>query len=169
MSKTNRDRDEASITNERRFLSRKVLTLWSVIMVTALGVAAAPESFQSRARPDRESQVRDFVTAFNERDLESMLSKASENIQWLNVDGAKIKVETDGKAALRKSLEAYFRQCPSCRSSLEWVQSAGNRVTALERASWTGKSGPMSQKSLSVYEFNQEGIVRVFYFPAERE
>jgi hypothetical protein len=169
MSKTKGDLDEARMTNQRRFLSKKVLTLWFAILVTTLAVSAAPGSFASRFEPDHEKQVRDFVTAFNERNLDSMLSKASENIQWLNVDGAKITVETEGKAALRKSMETYFRQCPSCRSSLEWVQSAGNRVTALERASWTGTSGPMAQKSLSVYEFNQEGIVRVFYFPAERE
>jgi hypothetical protein len=157
------------MTHQRQFSSKRVLKLWLVTLVMVLVVTAAPESSQSRFKPDHESQVRDFVTAFNERNLDAMVSMADENIQWLSVDGAKITVETEGKAALRKSMEGYFRKCASCRSSLEWIQSAGNRVTALERASWTGKSGPMAQKSLSVYEFNEAGILRVFYFPAERE
>ena len=68
---------------------------------------------------------------------------------------------------LRETLD--FRKCPSCRSSLEWVQNAGKRVTVVERASWTGTRSTMAQKSLSIYEFNPEGTVRVFYFPADRE
>ena len=157
------------MTHQRHFSSVRAIKLLLVTLVIVLAVSAVPDSSLSRFNADHESQVRDFVAAFNDRNLDSMLSMADENIQWLSIDGAKITVETEGKAALRKSMESYFRKCPSCRSSLEWIRSAGNRVTALERASWTGKNGPLTQKSLSVYEFNAAGIVRLFYFPAERE
>ena len=168
MSKTRGEPEEAHMTHQRHFSPIRALKLF-VALVMVLAVSAARDSSASRSKPHHESQVRDFVAAFNDRNLDSMLSMADENIQWLSIDGAKITVETDGKAALRLSMESYFRKCPSCRSSLEWIRSAGNRVTALERASWTGKSGPVTQKGLSVYEFNAAGIVRVFYFPAERE
>ena len=114
-----------------------------------------------------EKQVRAFVEAFNARDIDGMLALADENVQWLSVDGAKISVETEGKAALRESMTRYFRSCPTCKSSLEWIQRAGSRVTAMERANWTGKSGAKSQSGLSVYEFGGDKILRVYYFPAE--
>lgn len=96
-----------------------------------------------------------------------MLELVDENLQWLSVDGAKVSIETEGKAALRQSMMRYFSSCPSCKSSLEWVQSAGSRITAMERASWSSKSEVKSQRSLSVYEFSGDKILRVYYFPAE--
>ena len=121
------------------------------------------------AEGEQEKRVREFVEAFNARKLDVMLELAAENIQWMHIDGAKVSIEAEGKAALRESMERYFKSCSSCRSSLEWVQIAGSRVTAMERASWTGKGGAKSQRSLSVYEFRGDKILRVYYFPAEAD
>jgi hypothetical protein len=118
---------------------------------------------------DHEKQVRDFVAAFNARDLAKMLELVDDKIQWLSINGATISIETEGKAALKASMEKYFSECSTCKSSLEWVQTAGSRITAREIAHWTSKSGPKEQSSLSVYEFQGDKIIRVYYFPAERE
>jgi len=48
------------------------------------------------------------------------------------------------------------------------VQMTKLRVAALEKASWQGKSGPNSQSSLSVYEFRNGLIARVYYYLAEK-
>ncbi len=153
-----------------RHAEKKVKLLWVMLLVIAVGAPASPAStasggFNSRAEPEK--QVRAFVAAFNARDIDAMLTMADENIQWLIVDGAKVSVETEGRLKLGESMRRYFRSCPSCKSSLEWTQRAGSRVTAMERASWSGKSGPKSQSSLSVYEFRGDKILRVYYFPAE--
>ncbi len=148
------------------FGAKRYLKLWLTILVTAVGVpASAPPAVNSSVEPEK--QVRAFVEAFNTRDIDVMLALADDNIQWLIVDGAKVSVETEGKAALRDSMVRYFRSCPSCKSSLEWIQIAGSRVTAMERASWSGKDGAKSQGSLSVYEFRGDKILRVYYFSAE--
>jgi hypothetical protein len=118
---------------------------------------------------DHEKRVRDFVAAFNARDLTKMLELADDNIQWVSIDGVKISIETEGKAALKASMEKYFSECSTCKSSLEWVQTAGSRITAMEIARWMSKSGPKEQSGLSVYEFKGDKIIRVYYFPAERE
>jgi len=47
------------------------------------------------------------------------------------------------------------------------VQAAGSRVTALERATLGGGGAQRAQLSLSVYEFKDGRIARVYYFPAE--
>lgn len=141
-----------------------ILTLIAFVLLLSVKLTTATTSL-----PEQEKQVRDFIAAFNERNLDGMLEATDEGIQWLSVDGAKIAVETEGKKALRESMEKYFRSCPSCQSSLVWVQSAGGRVTALERASWRAKSGARAQSSLSVYEFRNGKILRVYYFPVEAE
>ncbi len=127
-------------------------------------------TLQAPAAEAAERQVRAFVDAFNTRNIDGMLALASDAVQWLSVDGAKVGVETEGKDALRASMTKYFQQCPSCKSDLVWLKTAGSRVTALERANWTNRAGvAVSQTSLSVYELKDGRIQRVYYFPAERD
>ena len=138
-------------------------------MTTMLALALAI-TFQAPAPDAAERQVRAFVDAFNQRHIDGMLALAADGIQWLSVDGPKVSMETEGKDALRASMTKYFQQCPSCKSDLVWLKTAGSRVTALERANWTNRAGvAVSQTSLSVYELKDGRIVRVYYFPAERD
>lgn len=119
--------------------------------------------------PSPETRVREFVQAFNARGLDAMLALTTDDVQWLSIDKAGMTIEAEGKDALRKSMTSYFAQCPTCRSEIVWIRDAGSRVVALERASWTARAGKVSQSSLSVYEFTDGRIVRVYYFPAERD
>ena len=155
--------------NQPPFRAKRTLQLGLVVLATAFMVLASPESRQANPGGEQEKLVREFVEAFNARKIDAMLELTVDNIQWMHIDGAKVSIEVEGKAALRQSMERYFRSCSSCRSALEWVQIAGSRVTAMERASWTGKGGAKSQRSLSVYEFRDGKILRVYYFPAEAD
>ena len=139
------------------------------LLLLALSHLAVTSILAETETPEaNEQRVRDYVAAFNRHDLDTMLSMVTEEIQWLSAAGDKITVETQGKAKLRESMEAYFKSTPSVKSELEWVKATASRVAALERAAWQGKSGPRSQASLSVYEFDGKLISRVYYFPAEK-
>ena len=129
---------------------------------------ASPNAFAAETPKSNEERVRDYVAAFNKREIDTMLSMVSDDIQWLNVAGDKITVETQGKPQLRESLAAYFKSTPSAKSELQWVQVTASRVAALERAAWQSKSGPKSQASLCVYEFRDALISRVYYYPVEK-
>ena len=139
-----------------------------LILLTLLQLMLSPKSFAGDPPKSNEQSVRDYAAAFNKQDLEIMMSMVSDDIQWLNVAGDKITVETQGKAKLRESMAAYFKSTPSAKSELEWVRASATRVAALERAGWQGKSGPKSQASLSVYEFRAGLITRVYYYPVEK-
>ena len=115
-----------------------------------------------------EKRVREYMAAYNKKDLDSMMKMVSKDIQWIYITGDKIAVETKGKEALRKSLAAYFKSAPGVKSDLEWTRATSSRVAALERASWKSKTGVKSQSSLSVYEFKKGKIIRVYYYPSER-
>ena len=138
------------------------------ILLALLHLTATPMFFAAETPNPNEQRVRDYVSAFNKREIDTMLSMVSDDIQWLSVAGDKITIETQGKARLRESLAAYFKSTPTAKSELEWVRATASRVAALERAGWQSKSGPKSQASLSVYEFRDGLITRVYYYPAEK-
>ena len=138
-----------------------------IILLALLHIMTSPKSFAADGQKSNDQRVRDYVTAFNEQNIDSMLSMVADDIQWLSVVGDKITVETQGKPQLRKSMAAYFKSTKS-KSELEWVQTTASRVAALERVSWQDKSGKKSQASLSVYEFRGGLISRVYYYPVEK-
>ncbi len=125
-------------------------------------------AFSAETPKSHEQRVRDYVAAFNKQDIDTMLGMVTDDMQWISLAGDKITVETEGKAKLRESLTGYFKSTPGVRSELEWVQATASRVAALERVSWAGKSGPKSQAGLSVYEFREGLVMRVYYYPSEK-
>ena len=139
-----------------------------LVLLALLHLLATPKSFADETPKTNEQRVRDYVSAFNKREIDTMLAMVSDDIQWLTVTGDKITVETQGKAKLRESMAAYFKSTPSAKSELQWVQVTASRVAALERAAWQSKSGPKSQASLCVYEFRDGLISRVYYYPVEK-
>lgn len=141
----------------------------SLLFLAVAVVALAVSEHSVTSSVEQEKRVHEFVAAFNARNIGGMLELVDENVQWLSINGPRITIETEGKSALAQSMGRYFKSCPSCKSSLEWVQIAGSRVTAIERASWSGKTGAKSQSGLSVYEFKGDKILRVYYFPADVE
>jgi hypothetical protein len=146
-----------------RMSARTILVLLAVFQLMA-----TRKSLAADATKLNEQRVRDYVVAYNKKDVDAMLVLVTDDIQWLSVAGDKITVETQGKAKLRESMAAYFKSSPSAKSELEWVEVTASRVAARERAHWQGKSGAKSQASLSVYEFRAGLISRVYYFPAEK-
>jgi hypothetical protein len=97
-----------------------------------------------------------------------MAALVADDVDWLSISGDKVVVEARGKSALIARMEAYFISCPTCQSALSGTISTPDRISTVEIASWQGKSGPRSQRGLSVYEFSEGLIHRVYYFPVEK-
>src|SRR6188508_766596 len=72
-----------------------------IILLTMLTGLASSNCPAADAPKSNEQLVRAYVTACNERKLEAMMSMVTDDIQWLNVVGDKITVETKGKEQLR--------------------------------------------------------------------
>lgn len=97
-----------------------------------------------------------------------MASLVTDDIEWVSVVNNEIIVEAKGKNNLIESMDIYFKSCATCRSKLSDLVSTTSRLSAVEVASWQGKSGLKSQRAISVYEFSNGLISRVYYFPAEK-
>lgn len=141
----------------------KVLAI--LISLTAL---AGQQAVVQESRNSKDQLVREYVDAFNNRQIDAMLSMVTADIEWLSVAGNKIAIETTGKDELQKGMAGYFKAVPTARSELLWTKSSPSRVAALENATWKSRSGMQSQVSLAVYEFRDDLISRVYYYPAEK-
>lgn len=116
---------------------------------------------------DQVKIIKTYVDAYNERDLETMALQMNPDIQWLNVDGDKIEIVTNGKDELVEMLEGYFEDenFPKTISSITQSLTDGPYVAAQETVSWTDDQGTSkSQTALAVYEFKSEQIIRVWYY-----
>lgn len=132
-----------------------------VVLLLALALASGTWA-QS---PDE--VVERYMAAYNDHDIESMLELVHPDIQWLSIEGDRIRVETEGAEALADAMRGYFEAVPSTRSSIETMMVSGNRVSVRERAHWESSGQARSQAALSVYEIADGRIVRVWYFPAD--
>jgi hypothetical protein len=109
-------------------------------------------------------QVKLFIDAYNEHDIENMLGKTSGKIKWFyNIDD-KLLIETDGKDALRKAMEAHFKQQTRARSQIRQSLTIGDTVVVVEEA--FSNDGEYSQCALSIYQTKQNLIYSITYYPA---
>jgi len=113
-----------------------------------------------------EETVRQFITAYNNKNLDGMLALAHNEIAWLSVEGDKTSVMTDGADALREEMKSYLGPDANPKSAIEILKSHGNFVTALERAYWMENGEEKSQASFAMYEVIKGKVRRVWYFPA---
>lgn len=137
-------------------------------MLRTLLLAASFALLGAPCSADTGKQVRDFIEAFNARDLDKMARFTHPRIEWLSVSGSATTTVTQGQAALRTSMEDYFKSTPSARSEVGKLMAVGDHVAVEETASWTDLDVKKSQSSLSVYQFEGGLIRRVWYYPAKR-
>jgi hypothetical protein len=112
--------------------------------------------------------VQRLLDAFNAHDVEAMTRCVTEDVQWLSLQAATLRVETEGRAALAEAMTGYFRSLPSARSEIEVRLVADGFVAVRERAHWEQDGEPHSQAALAVYEVRGNLVARVWYFAAER-
>ena len=143
-------------------LKKLLILVLGAVLMTGVSAQAEPTALE------RETLVRQFIDAFNRHDSDAMMSMMAPQIQWLNISGDTITAEGSSREAIGKSMRAYFKSCPTCRSQLTGVVATAHRLSAVELAQWQGQSGSREQRSVSVYEFSGPLISRVYYFPAEK-
>jgi len=117
---------------------------------------------------DGTTTVKQFVNAFNQRQINTMLALAAPNMQWMSVAGHTISTETSDHDQLKKAMQSYFASVPSAQSALLQLNQSGQFVYALEKASWLAKEQKKSQCSMAVYELANEKIQHVWYFASHQ-
>jgi hypothetical protein len=137
--------------------------------VLFISVADAGQSNADQPQIDQlgaEQKVMAFVTAFNEKDVDAMLSLATENVTWMSIDGETIAAEASGSENLKSAMEGYFASHSSSYSKIKQIQSSGPWVTTLEHAGKDIDGQFKGQCAYAMYQFNDGLIQSVWYFSA---
>ena len=113
------------------------------------------------------SVVREYVAAFNAKDLDAMMSVVASEIVWMSVSGDSLTDVGRGVDAFRRMIAGYFRAVPSARSELIKIDATGRWVTTHERTRWQASpSGVGGQTSLVVYEVRDGRIRHAWFYPS---
>ena len=108
--------------------------------------------------------VREYVAAFNAKDLDAMMRVVASELVWMSVSGDSLTDVGRGVDAFRRMIAGYFRAVPSARSELRTIDATGPWVTTHERTRWDASpSGVGGQTSLVVYEV-RDGLIRHAWF-----
>ena len=113
---------------------------------------------------DAQEQVKRFVDAFNERNLNQMLELVAVDMKWMSVSGENISTETNNHSELKQAMLSYFESTPSAKSKILSLHLSGDFVYSLEKASWQSKGLEKNQCSMAIYQFSAEKIQYVWYF-----
>ncbi len=134
---------------------------------------ASGQSFQlkfKKSNPSNktlEQKVRAFVDAYNQKDLDKMISLTHTKIRWMSVQGENISIETQDQTELKSAMKAYFSKDRKTHSSLSHFSTNGLFVSVLEKASRMIKNKVKAQCSHSIYEFEDGLILNVWYHNAQ--
>ena len=151
------------IQNNHDMNTHRIITMIALLFAAVAAHAQEPEQAEAN-----EKIVRDYLRAFNERDVARMAGMVTEDVQWISINGDKLTVDADRREALVASMRGYFKSPYAATSTLEWIQTTPSRASAFEKATWTAGESTRSQRSLSIYEFRDGLIARVYYHPAEK-
>lgn len=109
--------------------------------------------------------VEQFMTAYNNHDVDAMLALTTADVRWMSVTGKDIAIETGNQAELGTTLIGFFADRPHSRSRHRSIEYSDAFVYTLEEAyAASGKS----QCSVGIYELRDQKIANVWYFPAHQ-
>ncbi len=95
-----------------------------------------------------------------------MLKLTTEDIAWYAASNHKIQAVTSGKSNMRRDLLADFSSGSQTHATLVHLNSMGNTVSAIEKATWKNGETTSSQCAVSIYQFVSDKIGSVTYYDA---
>ncbi len=138
-----------------------VLSLISFFCITAFpSIEASPLGLSSK------DVVVAFVSAYNDHDVDQMMTLCTDDVRWLSVDGHSAETVVAGRQNLDAEMRDHFRRSPRAKSELLVVGDDGPMVVAIEAASSDMGKTTRSQCSASVYRLRAGLIESVWYFEA---
>ena len=145
-------------------LGRGQLVLLGILLLGRPAAAGAQGAVPSPRDTTPTAVVREYVAAFNAKDLDAMMRMVASEMVWMTVTGDSLTDVGRGIDAFRRMIAGYFRAVPSARSELRKVDATGPWVTTHERTRWDAPpSGVGGQSSLVVYEV-RDGLIRHAWF-----
>jgi ketosteroid isomerase-like protein len=112
------------------------------------------------------ARVRDFVDAFNRRDMESALVDYDPDVElheWPTAPGARTYI---GSAELLKAVETWFEVWEWMQVEIEDIFESGDRVLVFfhQRAKGSGSEAEVEIRTFNVFTFRDGKVTRIQLF-----
>ncbi len=122
------------------------------------------QSQQHKSKPI-DNIARAFVSAYNDHDIDLMMSMVHPDMRYMFINNEKIYTETDSKKVLQNYLVDFFNSKPKAQSDVISSLRHGPFIQQVEQAIVTNQQGNRrTQCSLSIYELKDDLIINVWYF-----
>lgn len=128
--------------------------------------ATRPALAQEPAAATPAEIVRQFISAFNNQDLELMGALLTEDAGWYYVDGADITPQDQSRESILSSMSDYFSDYPTVRSEISGITSLPPFVSVIEKVTWTRDGIEHTQSSMAVYQLDGARVKAVWYYPS---
>lgn len=115
---------------------------------------------------DYTDRVRAQKEAFNNKDLDALLAGLAADYEFWQVTPDGPKLLAQGPDQVRERIGAIFAAPGYLGSAVESVSAAGNVVSAVEIDRFATPDGEQSFRSLGVYEYRGDKLIRAWNFPA---
>jgi SnoaL-like domain len=93
-------------------LGRGRLILLGILLLSSTGAAGAQRAVISPRDTSPISVVREYVAAFNAKDLDAMMRVVASEVVWMSVAGDSLTDVGRGIDAFRRLIAGYFRAMP---------------------------------------------------------
>ncbi|MBT1446519.1 nuclear transport factor 2 family protein [Shewanella sp. JM162201] len=137
----------------------------SPVEISSSAPVVAPEASVAKANAP-EAVVREFLAAFNQKNIAQMLSQTNPDVYWNHIKGQKVDTKAETQAEFGAALQDYFESLPGAQADILSLTVSGNYVSILEQVSWQVEGEVSSQCSIGVYELVDKKISSIWYYPA---
>ena len=85
--------------------------------------------------------LKEQITAFNNKDLETMLTNISDDFKWYGLSSDSLMIEASGKEEFEKSMKQYFKAISEINSKLADYIIIGNKISFIETVTYKNSKG----------------------------
>ena len=105
------------------------------------------------------------IKAFNTQNINQMVDSVSDDFVFYYISKDKLMLETKGKPAFRKSMQAYFQADFKPFSTIESYIIDGQRISFKEVVEYKNSQGKIVKASaMGIYQYEKDKIIRAWYF-----
>ena len=132
---------------------------------TLFAAALSVASVSAQANTESAQVVSQFIDAFNQHNVEKMLSHTTDSVHWGHVKGNKMTLEASNQTEFGTAMNDYFQTLPAAKAEIISMMDSGSFVTIVEQISWTNEEQRNTQCSIGVYQLSGDKISTISYYP----
>ncbi|MCG9697781.1 nuclear transport factor 2 family protein [Shewanella sp. Isolate11] len=133
-------------------------------LIVATGIALF--SLSAHADTASSTLVKQFIDAYNQHSVETMVQYVADDVRWMHITGTKVEVETSSKEQFGAAMSDYFETLNNPKATIVELITSAHYVSTVERVEWSTDGEQLSQCSIGNFRVENGKIAEFWYLPA---